>query len=102
MTRTPPDPNGCAPGALNELDLAIPADPQLVADGWERRYLADPERAQEAIELYTSLGFEVKAQKLTPANFGPLCGECPAHVCLSYVMIYTRRRDAREKPDSTP
>ena len=71
--------------------FSIPADPKLVAEGWVRRYLADPDRAKEAIELYTSMGYEVKAQKLTPADFGPACGDCGTVICHSYVLIYTRK-----------
>jgi hypothetical protein len=72
---------------------SIPEDPGLVAQGWVRRHLADPMRAREAIELYTSLGFEVKAQKLTPADLGPNCADCASTICSSYVLIYTRKTD---------
>jgi hypothetical protein len=77
------------------LDYDIPANPELTAAGWVRRYLADPIRAREAVELYSRLGFEVKAQTLTPGDFGPNCEGCPAVVCESYVMIYTRRRSTK-------
>jgi len=73
-------------------ELPIPADPKLIAEGWVRRHLADPDRAKEAIELYTSMGYEVKAQKLTPADFGPNCGDCGSVICSTYVLIYTRKR----------
>lgn len=82
---------GCPP--KNGADgFEIASDADLIARGWQRRFLADPVRAREATELYASLGYEVKAHKLTPAEFGPLCGQCPALSCLSYVMIYTRRK----------
>ena len=32
-------------------------DPARVAEGWERRFIADSTRAEEAIQLYESLGF---------------------------------------------
>ncbi len=89
--------DGCSPGAGNKDGSvvadghSIPADPKLIADGWERRHLADPDRAQEAIEVYTSLGYEVKAQKLIPADFGSHCGDCASVICQTYVLIYTRR-----------
>lgn len=76
----------------NDDEHSIPADPKLVAEGWVRRHLADPDRAKEAIELYTSMGYEVKAQKLTPADFGPKCGDCSSVICSTYVLIYTRKR----------
>lgn len=82
---------GCSSGRESEAGFSIPADPRLIADGWIRRHLADPDRAQETIDLYTSLGYEVKAQTLTPDDFGPGCGECASVVCRSYVLIYTRK-----------
>jgi len=94
------DSDHCPPGLSRDLDFAIPADPKLVAEGWVRRYLADPERAKEAVELYSKLGYEVKAQKLTPEDFGANCGDCSSTVCESFVMIYTREPGASRKPTS--
>ncbi len=81
--------------------FAVQADPRLIADGWVRRHLVGPDRAQESIELYTSLGYEVKAQKLTPADFGPKCSECASVACRSYVLIYTRKKESQRGPDSS-
>jgi len=69
------------------------SDPQLLAQGWTRRYLAGPERAQEAIDLYRQLGFEVLAHPLQPTDFGEHCHDCASIVCRSYVMIYTRETE---------
>ncbi|MHC4413720.1 MAG: hypothetical protein ACYS0G_00395 [Planctomycetota bacterium] len=76
----------------NADELSIPADPKLIAEGWVRRHLADPARARESVELYTSMGYEVKVQTLTPSDFGPQCGQCAAVACGSCVLIYTRNR----------
>jgi hypothetical protein len=84
--------DACTHSEEFENDYDIPANPELTAAGWTRRYLADPIRAKEAIELYSSLGYEVRAEKLTPQDFGVNCDGCPAVVCEAYVMIYTRRR----------
>jgi len=88
----------CPPNLWGD-DFSIPADPELVAQGWERRFLADETRAQEARELYTSLGYEVKAHKLSGHEFGPLCGDCQAVACRSYVMIYTRKMETTKTND---
>ena len=80
---------GCSPASGNQFSVAD--DPELVAAGWVRRFLADPKRAQEATEMYTDLGFEVMAKELTPEDFGPMCGECGISVCHSYVVVYTRK-----------
>ncbi len=76
---------------IGQTAAAAPANRALEAAGWERRFLADELRAREAVELYESLGYEVRAQQLEPADFGPQCDECAAAVCRSYVLIYTRR-----------
>lgn len=87
------DSDECAGRVVGGVETSIRTDPELLAQGWERRYLADPDRAREAVELYTSLGYEVLEHKLSPEDFGEMCGDCPATVCHSYVMIYTRRRE---------
>jgi hypothetical protein len=76
----------------NADELCIPADPKLVAEGWVRRHLADPARAKESIDLYTSMGYEVKVQKLTASDFAPTCGKCASVVCQTCVLIYTRKK----------
>ena len=72
---------------------SVSADPKLVSDGWVRRHLADSARAQESIDLYTSMGYEVKVQKLTPADFGPQCAQCASVMCHACVLIYTRKTE---------
>jgi hypothetical protein len=81
----------CAPGLDDENEHSIRSDPKLLADGWVRRHLADPERAKEAMDLYASMGFEVMAHELTPEDFGPNCSGCASVICKSYVLIYTRK-----------
>lgn len=81
-------------------ELSLFADPALLADGWVRRHLVDPSRAQESIDLYTAMGFEVKAQKLTPENLGSQCKDCAAIVCASYIMIYTRKKPSADAAPS--
>jgi len=76
---------------VTDEELGPVADRRLVEDGWQRRYLADPDRANEAAESYRELGFEVRIERLTPDHFGPQCQSCAQTICSSYVMIYTRR-----------
>ncbi len=83
-------------------EASIPSDPKLVAEGWVRRHLADPARARESIELYTSMGYEVKAQTLTQADLGPKCGRCAPVVCKSCVLIYTRKKEHGRGRDTMP
>ncbi len=70
----------------------IPADPALTAKGWVRRFVAGEDRVDEAVELYRSMGLEVRVEKLSPADFASACADCALASCRAYVMIYTRKR----------
>ncbi len=72
--------------------LEFPPDAQLVAEGWERRFMADPVRLKEATQLYTEMGFEVRAETIQPDELSEVCGSCRAATCHAYVTIYTRKR----------
>jgi hypothetical protein len=74
---------------LSEAQLQ--PDPALVADGWERRFTADSQRAEEAIELYAKLGYEVRAESLRPDEITDECEGCHALAVLEFKTIYTRK-----------
>ena len=76
--------------ALSEAQLE--ADPQRIAEGWERRFIADPQRAKEAIDLYTEMGFEVCADPVKPDELGEECEDCQLLAQLRFRTIYTRRK----------
>lgn len=76
----------------DESTVGPPADPDLVAEGWQRRHMVDLERAAESEALYRQLGFEVRLQELKPADFQAKCQACASSVCRAYVMVYTRRK----------
>ena len=75
--------------ALSEAQLE--GDPQRIADGWERRFIADRPRAEEAIELYTGLGYEVCADPIMREELADDCEDCLLVAQLRFVTIYTRR-----------
>ena len=77
---------------MEPTDHGVQTNAALVADGWVRRYLADPHRAQEAVLTYGAAGFEVHLERLVPASFGEKCQGCAEAVCHSYVVVYTRKR----------
>jgi hypothetical protein len=81
----------CLPD-LPPLTGTIRPNAELLALGWQQRFLADPVRAREAEELYRAIGLEVLCAPVRPEDFDERCGDCPALVCRSYVMIYTRPR----------
>jgi hypothetical protein len=73
-------------------DAQLQPDPALVAEGWERRFTADAQRAQEAIELYTQLGYEVRAESLLLEQLTGECEGCRSPVISKYKTIYTRKK----------
>lgn len=92
---------GSHPPASALPDLDFPPDPALVAQGWERRFMADPVRAREAKRLYSELGFEVHCAQIKPAELSEVCGDCALETCLAYVTIYTRKKTGRDPDHGT-
>ena len=82
------------PAELRIPDFERPPDPKLVAEGWERRFMADSRRLKEYTELYSSMGFEVRAEPIRPEEIGPDCGDCSLVLYRLFVTIYTRRPSA--------
>lgn len=72
---------------------AIPLGGQLAleAEGWVRRFTAAPARAQEAREMYESLGHEVRLELVPAEELRDECSGCAVALSL-YRIIYTRRR----------
>lgn len=80
-----------------DLSLNSMPDPKLEAAGWEKRFIADPMRAREAIQLYTELGFEVLAEPVNEAELDSECADCKLVVSRLFVTIYTRRPIQEDK-----
>ncbi len=74
--------------------LDFPPDPKLVAEGWERRFMADPNQVADATRLYEELGFEVRIETIQPTEMSEVCGSCALATCRAYVTIYTRKRSS--------
>jgi hypothetical protein len=70
---------------------AIAPDPARIAAGWQRRFVADGRRAEEAVALYRELGFEVCADPVGPADLAGDCEACRLVAMLQFKSIYTRR-----------
>lgn len=66
-------------------------DPERIRAGWEHRFVAAGERAEEMIALYRELGFEVVADPVTPDIFIDGCETCFGAGSEAYRSIYTRR-----------
>ena len=73
-------------------DAQLQPDSSLIAQGWERRFTADVQRTQEAVELYAQLGYEVRAESLQPEQLTGDCEGCRSEVLLEFKTIYTRKK----------
>jgi hypothetical protein len=73
-------------------DAQLQPDSSLLAQGWERRFTADEQRAKEAMELYTQLGYEVRAEAVLPEELQDDCQDCRTAVSFYFQTIYTRKR----------
>jgi len=66
-----------------------PTEVDLLAEGWERCFVADEPRLSEAVETYREIGFEVL---LLPVPLDDeACTECMAADPDRYRLIYVRR-----------
>lgn len=66
--------------------------PPIPPDGWERRFIADPQRADEVIALYRQAGFEVRTESAIPDDLRAACESCWLVQAGYFHVIYTRRR----------
>jgi hypothetical protein len=68
----------------------VRANPARLAAGWERRFVTDATRAEEAVALYAALGFEVVADPVIPEDLDEGCDSCA--LATLFRTVYTRRR----------
>ena len=62
--------------------------------GWEKRNTVGKDRVEELVELYESLGFEVKVELYEDiGGEGEVCDECFGGGAGDYFVIYTRREN---------
>jgi hypothetical protein len=73
-------------------DAQLQPDASLIAQGWERRFTANEQRAKEATELYSQLGYEVRAEPVLPEELPNDCQDCKTVVSFYFQTIYTRKR----------
>lgn len=63
---------------------------ELLAQGWERRFIYDEPRLSEAVEIYRELGLDVVLLAVAPDDVD--CSECMKEDPGRYRVIYTRAR----------
>lgn len=74
----------------------VRANPARLAAGWERRFVTDAARADEAIALYERMGYEVVADPVVPDDLDEGCDTCA--LATMFRTVYTRRRPGKEPP----
>ncbi len=85
----------------NDIGLSAAADADLIGEGWVRRHFVEPARVQESIELYASMGFEVRTRKPEASEFGSQCQECASAACGSYLLVYTRKKKGENSANAS-
>jgi hypothetical protein len=89
-------------------EAVLQPDPALIAEGWQRRFIAGGDRVQEAVELYTQLGYEVRVEPVLLKELREECQGCQLVALLHFKTLYTRKREratrqaGNEDKDSTP
>lgn len=68
----------------------VRANPARLAAGWERRFVTDVARAEEAVALYERMGYEVVADPVVPEDLDEGCDTCA--LATLFRTVYTRRR----------
>lgn len=74
-----------------KIEAALKPNPDLLADGWERRFITDANRAPELIELYHELGFEILSEDVDPKEFNEACKDCGLMTLIPLKTLYTRK-----------
>jgi hypothetical protein len=80
-------------------ETELEPDPELVAQGWERRFMADARRVKEAIDLYTEMGYEIHTVPLQPVELADDCEGCRLVVAFQFQNIYTRKKTDQPPED---
>ncbi len=76
------------------LEAQLSPDPKRIAEGWERRFITDGQRAEEIMELYRQLGYEVCADPMRREDLEGECEDCALVMLFQFKMIYTRKQRA--------
>ena len=64
----------------------------LEREGWQLQFTTDEPRLSEAVELYESLGYEVRAEPAYNELPLPECATCYDTFCERYKTIFIRRK----------
>lgn len=90
--------NNCQADYRNIPGCMSPPDPELIAAGWELRFIVDAKRAQDAVEMYVELGQEVHVESLALAELREECHGCLA-ILQQLKAVYTRKKAQQMEND---
>ena len=65
---------------------------ELKMQGWARQFVTDEPRLSEAVELYKSLGYEVRLESSSFEEVNQVCKNCLQSDCEKYKTIYIKKR----------
>ena len=76
--------------------MLLPADIKskiaaLEKEGWQMQFTTDEPRLSEAVELYESLGYEVRLEPACSELPQPECATCYELFCEKYKTIFIRQ-----------
>lgn len=74
------------------LSCTSPPDPELVAQGWERRFIADARMTRDALETYSELGYEVRLEPIDVEGLKDECTGCKV-LLEKFSVVYTRKKN---------
>jgi hypothetical protein len=64
---------------------------ELKRQGWVRQFVTDEPRLSEAVELYKTLGYEVRLEEATFEEVNQICKNCLEADCERYKIIYIKK-----------
>jgi len=66
-------------------------DERLALEGWTKKFTCDADRVSEFVEMYESIGFEVRVEPVSPDDPDLTCQACFVGNREGYKTIYTRK-----------
>ena len=94
MNATKPQSNlvkNCNSGNGQYTGCDLPGEADLLSAGWEKRFIADPQRAAEAVDTYGELGYEVCLRPVNVDELDEACAGCKV-LFQHFQVVYTRKK----------
>ncbi len=86
----------CESAGGDFIGCTFSPDPELEAEGWELKFIADSRIARDGVDTYREAGYEVKLMALTGDDLKDECSGCKA-TFQQFKALYTRKNQVRNK-----